>query len=405
MKTKSLGLFLVIFSLLVSSCSWFGKKIPSVSPNFITLPSNGLHVIDGINYLGLSVISKITDTMSGDNILISPLNLSAVMTLLCQGAGNATKDIIKSTLHFNGLEEITINSTFKTLMEQLGTVDHEIDFLPANALWIRNGFMLQPDYMDKAKTYLHVDIFVQPFNNQYLLIMNNWVKDKTNGKIDKYFKQVDPNDMMDLVNAYYFTAAWYDGFNPDKTEKQPFTLENSQKVQVEMMHDVISQCRYMQNDSVSVAEIYFGRGNYSLILVVPRANDGIDGIARGLNPDTWNTWISALSQRQPVDVMLPKLNFNRFYDLRPYLLKLGLAPVFDTTADFSGISQGLYLTRAFQKTVIKITERGSGYSGGIIKEHTKPQYSIAADRPFLFVVRETTTGVMVLLGIIKNPNI
>ncbi len=405
MKTKAILITLLVSIILTTSCSWFGKKIPSVSPNFITLPSGGLKVVDGINCTGLKVISKINDTLTDDNILISPLNLSAVMTLLCEGAQGETKQTIKQFLDFDGLEEITVNNTFRTLMENLGSVDAEVDFLPANALWIRNGYLLMPDYMDKAQTYLHVDIFVQPFDNAHLLTMNNWIKDKTNGKIDSYFESIDPDDVMDVVTAYYFTAKWYDGFDPQNTTERPFTLTTGEKVNVKMLSDVISQTRFMQNDSVSVAEIYFGRGNYSMILVVPRDGNNIDDIAANLTSERWNIWLAAMSQRQPVEVTMPMLSYNRFYDMRPYFFKLGLASVFDSTADFSGISQGLYLTRAFQKSVIKFNEQGSSYTGGIIKEHTKPQYKIIADRPYLFAIRETTTGVIILLGIIKNPKI
>ena len=404
MKKKHL-IIPVIMLMLLSSCTWLGKKYPAISPNVITLPSQGLKVVDGINCLGIDVISKIDDDKYNDNILISPFNMSAVMTLLWQGAQSTTQDNLKKFLYFDGIQDITINRTFQTLMNNLGSVDPEIDFLPANALWITDKVIIQPSFLSTAQNYFNINLFVRPFNNQQLAIMNNWIKDQTHGKIDQYFNNIDTTDLMDAVNAYYFSAAWYDGFDPNNTQDRPFTLKDGQTVNIAMMSDIISQARYMQNDSISMAEIYFGHGNYSMILVVPRDNADIDVITHHLTAQIWNLWLTALSTRQPVEVTIPKLNFRRFYNFQPYFLKLGLGSVFDSTANFSGISPGLHLTKAYENSVIKITETGCNYTGGIIKEHTKPQYKISANRPFLFAIRETTTGVMILLGIIKNPKI
>ncbi len=405
MNTKNKFIFLLLLLMTLSlSCTWLQKPGPALNPQFITLPNNGYKVVDGINYLGINVINKLIDSLPQENIIISPINLSVVLTILCEGANNQTKDEIKNILHFNGLEEITVNSTFKSLLENLPKVDPNVDFLPANTVWIKDGFILTPDFVDKINTYFLTNFFVMPFNSSTLNQINNWIKDKTHGKIDYLMQTSDQNDIMDIINAYYFSARWFDGFNPENTQKADFTTCDNQTLQVTMMQDLISQARFVINDSVSIGEIYFGNGNYSMIFVVPRTLHTLDEIVSKLTPEIWNNWMSSLTTLHPVLFEIPRLNINKFYNFDRELKLLGLSSTFTPQADFSGISQGVYLTKAFQRTILELKENGINDISNARERRQATGDKLIANQPFLFAIRETTTGVMLILGIVRNPN-
>ncbi len=405
MKTKNKFFTLTLFIIIsLSSCTWLQKPEPALNPQFITLPNNGYKVVDGINYMGIDVINKLIDSLPEENIIISPLNLSVVLTILCEGANNQTKEEIKNLLHFNGLEEITVNSTFKNLLENLPRVDPNVDFLPANTVWIKDGFILTPDFVDKINTYLLTNFFVMPFNSSTLNQINNWIKDKTNGKIDYLVQEIDTGDIMDIINAYYFSARWFDGFNPEYTQKADFTTCDNQTLQVTMMQDLISQARFVMNDSVSIGEIYFGNGNYSMIFVVPRTLHTLDGIVNQLTPEIWNNWMSSLTTLHPVWFEIPRFNINKFYNFERELKLLGLNSTFTPQADFSGISQGVYLTKAYQRTILEVKENGINDISSSRERRMDTGDKLIANQPFLFAIRETTTGVMLILGIVRNPN-
>ncbi|GBN24307.1 Serpin B6, partial [Araneus ventricosus] len=52
--------------------------------------------------------------------------------------------------------------------------------------------------------------------------INDWVKEKTNGKIEKLLQQLSPASALVLLNAVYFKGTWETQFDPKKTRDGVF---------------------------------------------------------------------------------------------------------------------------------------------------------------------------------------
>ena len=85
------------------------------------------------------------------------------------------------------------------------------------------------------------------------------------------------------------------------------------------------------------------------------------------------------------------------------LIAMGMPTAFTGAADFSRISdERLLISKVIHKTYISVDEDGTEAAAVTAIEMIKtsmPMYPIVrADRPFLFVIREKSTGVILFIG-------
>jgi serpin B len=91
---------------------------------------------------------------------------------------------------------------------------------------------------------------------------------------------------------------------------------------------------------------------------------------------------------------------------------MGMPLAFTSAADFTGMrTEGeLHVDDVFHKTFVEVNEEGTEAAAAtavvVSKSATVAKDDIvyfAADRPFLFVLRDTTTGVVLFIGRVADP--
>ena len=92
---------------------------------------------------------------------------------------------------------------------------------------------------------------------------------------------------------------------------------------------------------------------------------------------------------------------------------MGMGAAFDPArADFSGIAPQLYIGTAIQKANVTVDEEGTEAAAAtyvamrctaIPPGNRPPPRPFVADRPFLFIIRETHTGLILFLGRVTKP--
>ena len=114
-------------------------------------------------------------------------------------------------------------------------------------------------------------------------------------------------------------------------------------------------------------------------------------------------------KRQEAVIQLPRFKVEYEVSLNDALKALGMGIAFGGGADFSRISRsgGLMISEVKHKTFVEVNEEGTEAAAVTSVEMVRtslPMYfTMRCDRPFLFAIRENSTGTILFAGKIMRP--
>src|SRR5207247_7816853 len=97
--------------------------------------------------------------------------------------------------------------------------------------------------------------------------------------------------------------------------------------------------RYAEDEAAQVVELPYLKNELSLVVVLPRAKDGLAKVEAGLTADKLSGWAKAASSTQ-TRVYLPRFTTEKAFRLDDPLQALGMTSAFGAKADFSGMHAG-----------------------------------------------------------------
>jgi serpin B len=246
--------------------------------------------------------------------------------------------------------------------------------------------------------------------------MNDWVAERTNGRIEELIDQMDPDAIMYLINAIYFNGDWVYRFDEADTRPRPFTRADGTQVQAEMM-SMEADLRFFHDDVAAVVELPYGGRAFTAIAALPHPGQSVADLVADLDDATWARWMDRIDGAEPsaAGVVLPKLELDYDRLLNDDLQALGIRHAFnvDGPADFSRMTPirfpgDVYINRVQQKSFLKVDERGTEAAAATFVEMVRvcagcgtPSFML--DRPFLFVIRERLSGTVLFIGVIGDP--
>ena len=112
---------------------------------------------------------------------------------------------------------------------------------------------------------------------------------------------------------------------------------------------------------------------------------------------------------QAGQVQLPKFSFESSFPLSETLQAMGMVVPFSAAADFSGIGdRSLYIDEVYHKTFIDVNEKGAEAAAAtaiVMNETSIPEdFVFTANRPFLTLIRDRVTGVVLFFGRVLDPS-
>ena len=376
----------------------------------VSLTPNQKSLVLSNNAFGFDVFRTINKSENGDkNIFISPLSISLALAMTYNGANGDTKTEMQNTLRFPELSADEINGYFQKLSNTLLDLDPTVKLGIANSIWYRQEFSVLPDFISINKSYYNAEVqaldFADPASVKKI---NGWVAGKTNNKIPKVIDVLDPDLVMLLINAIYFKGQWTYDFDKNMTVEGPFHVSPAEQNNVPFMHQK-GTFHYYSNDSLQILEMPYGQGNFSMVVLLPKQGYTASALAGGLNSEIWNGWL-ADTARANVDIAMPKFKFEYERILNSDLQGLGMMKAFGP-ADFSKINPDadLYISFVKHNSFVDVNEEGTEAAAvtvvgvAVTSIPQEPVYiPFVADRPFLFVIRETTTNTILFMGKVSS---
>jgi serine protease inhibitor len=360
---------------------------------------------------GLNLLHQINATEPNGNLLLSPLSVSMALGMTLNGAATSTFDAMRQTLAFAGQTQNEINVAYNGLLKQLRARDPKIEIGIANSIWYNTGFAVLPTFSDTVKHYFDAEVRQVDFANPASPgVINDWVSQKTSGRIKDLIDQISPDEVMFLVNAVYFKGPWTQTFHEGATASLPFRRLDGSTVTARMMSND-GAYHWVQNDDVYAVELLYGDSAFSMVLIAPVAGTSLAPVAALLEPAKWEALMASMRPARVI-LKMPKFKFTYEKALKDALSALGMSVAFDQQrADLSRIAnvkpENLYISRVQHKTYIDVHEKGTEAAGatsvGVGVTSMPPM--LAFDKPFMFAIRERSTGTLLFVGRVVDPTV
>ena len=363
-------------------------------------------IIHADNTFGIRLYQAIHEDAPEENLFISPLSVSMALGMALNGADGDTRLEMANVLEKSGLSEQAMNESYKSLIELLFRLDNQVTLTLANSIWYREGFQVDDTFLNTNKTFFDAEISSLDFNAPEAKDdINAWVTKQTNGLIDQIIESIDRETLLYLINAIYFKGNWTYQFDPEFTHDAPFNNFNSSQSTVSMM-SLRGTFPYYHSDSAAFIELPYGDSLFTMSIVLPHDDKDIDEIVEDLNSNNLPLPDHRLSYTT-LDLFIPKFELEFKTSLNGTLQSLGMEKAFlPNQANFNRINaeHELYISEAIHKTFIEISEEGTeaaavtaiGIGTTSVGEEAYPVFRV--DKPFLFFIKEKSTGTILFAG-------
>ncbi len=411
---KSLSGFLimtVLFGFSFLSCSKWPLK-PPVERKDIVLTKAQQEVLNSSQVFAIDFFKEMCRDLEKGNLFVSPLSASMALSAVTNGGVGTTMEDMKATLGFGNFSLEQMNDFYKTLVPALKKVDNTVDLLVANAAWIEQTFPVKESFTNCLQDYYDASINKLDFKDPKSLdVINAWCSANTKGMIKKIIDRIDPAYRLFYTNALYFKGDWKSTFDKKDSRKGPFQNASGHTSQIVFMEQT-QTLRYYTNEQVALAELPYGNEAFSMVVALPCEAMSAEDLALSLDIATWNDWMESLYPAT-LHVRMPRfeLDFDTEEMMIPVLARMGMDIAFNPLlANFSGISDiPLFIGMVKQSARIQVDEKGTeaaavtiiGFEITSIGPDPQP-VPFHMDRPFLFFIKEKSTGTILFSGLIKE---
>ena len=362
---------------------------------------------DASNASGLDIFSRLYAVRGGKDVSFSPLSLSLAFAMAAEGAEGETWRQITDAFGWGDASKAALGAFYRKMIDGLVEADPKVSFTSSNSLWTAKDFAAKDDYKKMLTDSFAAECYQVDFTAAATLArINGWCSDKTDGKIPQMLQQLDPATRMMLINALLYKAPWATEWKVEKNRAFRGEGDVSKK---DFLH-AEKMFGYADLTDCEAVSLAYGNGAYEMVVFLPKEGRTVEGILPLVREKAGNLVLPT----RTVEVFLPM--FSTEYSTEgalPSILKAkGVRLAFSDGADFSGISaaEAVKISQVLQKVKIDVTEKGTEFAAVTAITAvtsalpTTPPKKIVfdADRPFVYMIRETSTNAILLIGTLSK---
>jgi serpin B len=316
-------------------------------------------------------------------------------------------------LQYDPTYNVALGTLLADLTKASNTGGNEL--LTANGLWLQTGFPIQPAFertlaSDYRTPLTPVDFIADSETARSRI--NGWTEEHTKQKIKNLLPAaaLDSRTRLVLTSAIYFYGKWQYPFATSRTQPAVFTLPIGATTKANFMNQM-SHFGYTETSSAQILEMRYAGTGIAFDVLLPRSVSGFPDLEKSLTRENLTGWLGNLSTRN-VQVTLPRFHAESEFSLARTLSSMGMSTAFSNKADFSGIGPGygLSIAQVIHKAFVDVSEQGTeaaaatGVTVSAAAVHApEPLVIFRADHPFIFLIRDTSTGAILFIGRLTNP--
>jgi serine protease inhibitor len=356
------------------------------------------------------------------NLFFSPFSIRTVLAMSYAGARGGTAAEMRSALCVPPAGEephVALGTIIASVNAASGG---GVEVSIANSLWGQDGAALQQEFLEIVARHYFGDVHVVDFRNHAEVAraaINQWVEEQTKRRILQLVppRGINSDTRLVLANAVYFKGLWDQPFLEDATRVDPFHLATGGTVRASMMHQE-AEMRYAQAAGYQAVDLDYGDSDLSMLVLLPDRQNGLRDLEERLSAAMLRDCLARMAPRE-VNLSLPRFKLTLGpMNMRHPLTALGMTLAFDRAhADFRGINgrvppdqEALFIAAVFHKAIVEVNEEGTEAAAASVSTFTRylgiPVSEVPvfrADHPFLFAIRDRTSGTILFLGRVADP--
>ncbi len=408
MKTLFVSFLIALAAFSAAGCD---KTPPADEPAAdepvpIRLTKADQGVRDASNAFGLDVFSRLYALREGKDVAFSPLSLSLALAMAAEGAEGQTWEQFREVCGWKATTKDELGAFYNTMSAGLAAADPQVSFSSNNSLWAAPDLTLKADFKSLLERHFKAESYTVDFAGADALgRINGWCSEKTEGKIPRMLEDLDPLTRMMLINALLFKAPWRDKWELAKDRAFQGEKASSNK---DYLHGD-KTLAYADCGKFEAVALPYGNTAYEMVAFLPKAGSKLEDILPAIAQQAGSL---SLTQRQ-AEVYLPVFSTSYFTGdaLSKVLIDKGLSLPFSGLADFRGISESesLFISKVLQRVQVDVTEKGTEFAAVTVIEFRKntsvgspDKIVLDFNRPFAYLIREVSSGAILLLGTLSD---
>ncbi|XP_071369787.1 pigment epithelium-derived factor isoform X1 [Centroberyx affinis] len=346
---------------------------------------------------GYNLFRALAGRDASANVFLAPISISAVLTQLSMGGSERAQRQLFRALRYHTLQDPQLHNTLKDLLASVRTAGKGLS--TAARIYLARRLRPKQDFFSLVEQQYGVRPKGLMGGPKDLKELNDWVKQETGGKVDRFLSKLPRSSAVNTVAAAYFKGKWVTRFGQSGA-MEDFQLDGKAPVRIPMMQQDNYPLK-MGIDSdlgCTIAQIQM-QDDVSMFVFLP---DDVTSNMTLLEESLTAEFVQDLSMTlhpAQVALALPVLKFSAAAELLPLLSDLGLSEWL-AEPDLEKIAaQGAKLSSINHKVVMETAPEGNQYATASSPSHL----SYRVDRPFLFLVRDEASGALLLIGRVLNP--
>jgi serpin B len=362
--------------------------------------------------------------------VFSPASIAGALRMALCGARGQTAAELARALHLDGPLRQDVAATGLSLAaSEPRRADDEADggagefsggageaatLRAPNTVWVQSGLALRAEFTARlshaAAALAEADFAAAP--EAARAEINRVIAEQTEGKITGLLapNTVDRLTRLVLASAVYLKAEWERPFPQSATADAPFYPNgpDGATLTVPMMR-LTGSLAHLHGDGYQAVLLPYRDIGLAMAVLLP------DGPMAALRPKVAAAGLGGLlagASRQRVALSLPRFRLETSFDLIAALRRLGVTEAFGDRADFGGITDTvpLKIGAVAHKAYVDVDEQGTEAAAAtavvavaMSASLTRP-VAMTVDRPFLFAIVDTATGLPLFLGQVSRPH-
>jgi len=370
-------------------------------------------VAEANNRFSIDLFQMLSAKESG-NVFFSPISITTAMGMTSVGAAEETQRQIETVFYFPH-NDSNLHASLGKIQNNLSNLSaNGIEVRMVNKLWAEKTYKINKSFLKRlSKDYSSkvdlVDFVNQPDNTRETI--NREISKQTNNKITDLLPSGSINPLVRLVltNAIYFKGDWKVQFEQKKTKDANFFTAAEKKVSCKMM-SLNGNFMFAEGSDYQALELPYKGENLTMLIILPNEGVSIDAFQKKVSYAFFDDVVKNLSKDELL-VMLPRFKSTTSYQLKPVLSEMGMPVAFTNNANFSNISpkNDLKIYDVYHNAFVEVNERGTEAAAAtavvIGVKSVMRSYKFEANRPFIYFIRDSKTGLILFMGRLSNPTL